>query len=521
MKRIFWSVLLAASLLSKPSLSTERGEPSGTENIQIAAAHARILAGSFREAVRILKKVDPVTQEDIDAINYLLGSIYLGIGDPAQALNYLSLVGDAKGWFVEARLSTAEALLDTGRFEDARGLLAELASSAPGPRLDYLSALQYELQGRPGRADAVLEQSARIHSDSDLPVRNIARMKLRRGELDAATELLVAALAERPASAGVAEELGLQLARKGDYEGAARYARRALALYRQQGDRLKAVAVALRLEKWSRVSTPVPPAPNTAGRVDQQSPVREKIESLPIRQLPELGKRQYPPHFSQFPFPKGSKIRGGSGIVIDGGKKVITNRHVIEGGKQFAVRNGLGDMSRASLLYASEADDLAILSIDQPFSEEKSFDLRYSRSPEPGSQVVVMGYPLWYLLGGATPSITNGVVAKATGFNEDPKLFQLTAKVNKGNSGGPVFDLSGNLIGITQGKLDTQSIQRSDGYLPEDVNFAIPTYRLTDLPGLGSLISASSAVRVAQPMQPQDIYREMTGKVVMVAVVVD
>ncbi|WP_162785876.1 S1 family peptidase [Polynucleobacter necessarius] len=100
--------------------------------------------------------------------------------------------------------------------------------------------------------------------------------------------------------------------------------------------------------------------------------------------MPEYETPPVPSNFNRFPFPSGTPISGGSGIVIDGGKKVITNRHVIEGGKDFAVRNGLGEMSRARVIYKSQAEDIAILELDDPLPKENSISSNQFRVAKAG-----------------------------------------------------------------------------------------------------------------------------------------
>ena len=132
--------------------------------------------------------------------------------------------------------------------------------------------------------------------------------------------------------------------------------------------------------------------------------------------------------------------------------------------------------------------------------------------PKVGRNVVVMGYPLWYLLGEGSPSLTNGVVSKRTGLKDDQGTFQITAKVNKGNSGGPVFDMRGNLVGITVGKLDTKKINDNQGFIPEDVNFAIHVDRLPKM-----LEASSGDEKQREELNAEELYQLMIGKVVMVA----
>ena len=257
-----------------------------------------------------------------------------------------------------------------------------------------------------------------------------------------------------------------------------------------------------------------------APRVGSETPPallsRRGVTNKDIRNMPEYARPEIPAFYDMFPFPSGTQITGGSGVVIDGGRKVVTNRHVVEQGKDFAVRNGLGDVSKARVVFKSDTDDLAVLELDKPFPKDRAVQNESFQRAKPGSSTVVMGYPLWYVLGSSTPSLTNGVVAKSTGINEDPTTFQLTAKINKGNSGGPVFDMYGNLVGITMGKLDNEEIRKSDGLAPEDINFAIHVDRLNK--PLNMKLVSMGAERDKPMLKPEDIYQMMVGKVVIVAV---
>jgi S1-C subfamily serine protease len=214
----------------------------------------------------------------------------------------------------------------------------------------------------------------------------------------------------------------------------------------------------------------------------------------------------------RFPFPSGVTIIGGSGFVVDTGRKVVTNRHVVEGGKEFAIRTGLGEVIKARLVFISNTDDIAVLELAKPLPADRAIPSSSFVKPQVGRNVVVMGYPLWYLLGEGSPSLTNGVVSKRTGLRDDAGTFQITAKVNKGNSGGPVFDMRGNVVGITVGKLDIKKIGDDQGFLPEDVNFAIHVDRL---PKMLNISATSEDQR--NELSAEELYQSMVGKVVMVA----
>jgi S1-C subfamily serine protease len=186
---------------------------------------------------------------------------------------------------------------------------------------------------------------------------------------------------------------------------------------------------------------------------------------------------------------------------------------VVEGGKEFAVRTGLGEVIKARLLFLSPTDDIAVLELDKALPADRAIPATAYAKPGVGRNVVVMGYPLWSVLGEGSPSLTNGMVSKRTGMQDDKGTFQLTAKVNKGNSGGPVFDLSGQVVGITVGKLDTKKFQDDQGFVPEDVNFAIHVDRLPPIAN----IQLDKNATAGPELGTEELYQAMLGKVVMVA----
>jgi S1-C subfamily serine protease len=205
------------------------------------------------------------------------------------------------------------------------------------------------------------------------------------------------------------------------------------------------------------------------------------------------------------------EITTGSGFVIDGGRRVITNKHVIEGVSEIYVRNSLGDMSRAKVERTSKKDDLAVLVLDSAFPSKRSVSTEQFAPAKAGASIAVIGFPMTDILGSVTPSITNGIVTKETGMQDAPEMFQLSAKMNKGNSGGAVVDSRGRVVGVAMGKLDTVKIMQGGGFLPEDINFAIHVNRLKLL-GIQSSVSGAGG-----EMSLEDIYQQFIGSVVMVA----
>jgi S1-C subfamily serine protease len=89
-----------------------------------------------------------------------------------------------------------------------------------------------------------------------------------------------------------------------------------------------------------------------------------------------------------------------------------------------------------------------------------------------GEQVVAFGFPLTGLLS-SSGNVTTGVVSAGSGLRDNPVNFQISAPVQPGNSGGPLFDQYGNVIGIVVSKLDAAKVSGLTGDIPQNVNFAI------------------------------------------------
>jgi serine protease Do len=402
----------------------------------------------------------------------------------------------------EAPVELVSVLIDAGQAALIQSGLQGQDTVASTPDLLAAGARAAVQQGDPVRAAAAYEQAALAYQRAGKPGRYLAHwaraQQLRGVTVSAHIETSVAVPVDAADAADVAD-----IADDTPIQGPAAL----------QQDALPSVARAQQ----------APAADEHASHAAQSADMRLTRRGAFLQGSDKAApyfKPLSPKSFERFPFPTGTSVRGASGVVVGDGKRVLTNRHVVEGGKDFAIRTGLGEVSKARVVFMSDTDDLAILELDEPLPAQRALNVGDLRMAQPGSQVVAMGYPLWYLLGSQTPSLTNGVVAKAAGINEDPKMFQLTAKINRGNSGGPVFNMRGQLVGLTMGKLDSEALRLSEGIMPEDINFAIQADRIQEvLTGRYEGITQTASDNALK--QPEQIYREMLGRVVIVAVAVD
>ena len=89
-----------------------------------------------------------------------------------------------------------------------------------------------------------------------------------------------------------------------------------------------------------------------------------------------------------------------------------------------------------------------------------------------GEKVLVAGYPFGDVFSN-TIKVTSGIVSATRGAGDDAGQFQLDAAVQPGNSGGPIYDSSGNIVGVIISQLDKLKVAKAIGALPENVNFGI------------------------------------------------
>lgn len=152
-----------------------------------------------------------------------------------------------------------------------------------------------------------------------------------------------------------------------------------------------------------------------------------------------------------------SKIENwsGTGFALNNGY-IVTNYHVVEDAKSININgvNGNFDVSySASVVATDKINDLAILKIND--SRFKGFGtLPYkikTSTSEVGEEIFVLGYPLTSTMGDEI-KLTTGVISSKTGFQGDVSLYQISAPIQPGNSGGPLFDNKGYLVGIVNAK---------------------------------------------------------------------
>lgn len=169
----------------------------------------------------------------------------------------------------------------------------------------------------------------------------------------------------------------------------------------------------------------------------------------------------------------------GSGFVVGNGKYVITNNHVIRSAERIAVRNGIGKVRSAKVVQVSKNYDLALLELSSPYPKSYSISNNDFDDPREGQDVLSIGYPLSGAFGNDKPVITQGIISKV--YDNEAGIFLTTTNINAGNSGGPIFDLNGRLVGITVATLDKERIYKKTGRIPNAIGIAIKSNMLKEI----------------------------------------
>jgi putative serine protease PepD len=187
--------------------------------------------------------------------------------------------------------------------------------------------------------------------------------------------------------------------------------------------------------------------------------------------------------------PQGSSKAEGSGFVLDTKGDIVTNNHVVTGGTSFVVKFQNGKTAKATLVGTDADTDLAVLKVDPSATTLTPLTFGDSTGVQTGEGVFAIGSPF-----GLTESLSAGIVSStgrqitAPNNHTITNAIQTDAAINHGNSGGPLLDASGKVVGVN-------SQIESDSGGNDGVGFAIPSNTVKTV--TASLIAGQ---KVAHPL---------------------
>ena len=194
----------------------------------------------------------------------------------------------------------------------------------------------------------------------------------------------------------------------------------------------------------------------------------------------------------------------GSGVVVSDAGDIVTNEHVING----CTRVRIQPLGLAVKVVAKDVrNDLALLRAES--HELPPARLRAGRNVRLGDDIIAIGYPLKGVLSSGAV-VTTGIVNAMSGINDDTSAFQISATVQPGSSGGPIFDRSGNLVGIVRARL-LSTTQTN----PQNVNFGINLATVSNFLDSHS-VNYQTAQLTGKPVETADLVERARKSTVQV-----
>jgi len=498
---------------------------------ELKKADQLISVERLEEALAALKAIEPDTTNTSAKINILLGKIYQRLHRPSKASELFERASFSSMEDGEAYLGLAETNLALGKLGLARRYSKETIRSNPDLVGAHLVLARVDdRMGQTAKAKERFSNLIQNQPDSEPIIQAYAQFLSQREDIDAAIKALSKFMNRHPDAAEAGDLLGQLYWQQGQRVDAMQTRTHAAKAFLAKGNEFRAEAI----KSWlaandpngqyvGQVSPRTSQTPFPAPVVTEQPKKAEPAPAPSAVPVPEVKEAKLPDVLlptpqtlkrpDPLPLPEGVMLSTGSGFIIDSGRHVITNRHVIDKTGKIAVRTGTGEVRTARILRIAKDDDLAILELSEPFPSSYAITPQEMGDANTGRSAVVMGFPMAGIIGWQQPSLTEGIVSKASGFGDNPNTFLITSKMNKGNSGGPIFDRQGRLIGIAVAKLDTTAIYEKKGSLPEDVNIGIKVSRLLNFLEESVIGNQSTAPEVSL----EELYQGMLSKVVLVA----
>jgi len=193
--------------------------------------------------------------------------------------------------------------------------------------------------------------------------------------------------------------------------------------------------------------------------------------------------------------PPGSKLKNTSGtaFIVHPDGLLLTAHHVIDEGTSITVSCNGQPAVPAAVTSSSPAVDLALLEADGDLGTASFLRLSPQRVPSLGDIVFTVGYPTPDLLG-TDPKYTNGTVSALSGLRSDASFLQISVPIQPGNSGGPLVNEDGEVVGVVVSTADAPAFILATDSIPQNINWAVKSVFASALftPPSASVTSASA-----------------------------
>ena len=266
------------------------------------------------------------------------------------------------------------------------------------------------------------------------------------------------------------------------------------------------IAVLMSASLWANMTgAPFvePPSMPQAEVVSRAEPTPQEVNTPPVPSTP--------PAPSVPPAPAAGMVSTGTGFFVSADGSFVTAAHVVADCGNVQVKSDDGSTQEARVVARDATNDLALLKLDKGPAKFASLRIGIRL----GEGVAAFGFPHTDLLS-TSGNFTLGNVTALTGMGDDVRYLQVSAPVQAGNSGGPLLDQSGNLVGVVTAKLNALKMAMNNGDLPQNVNFAVKSAILTTFLDANRVSYATGTIapKLLEPADLADQARAMSGFVV-------
>ena len=402
-----------------------------------------IVKDDVKEATRLLKKIKISSEAEQERVNLLFGDIYVKINRPNKAIEFYEKSYMTTNEEIEslANLGLAEAHLLQGKLKKSINYVEQsLLTNPDSIRAKIILATAKYRNGDKEEALQILDDLYFNHKNNAEVNLAISKYYASFDDNNKAIDILEKFLKRSPDNIKVMNQLADLYWLIGDSKKAIDlkykiYKHYVYAGNRFLADKTKIWIVSVDPDYFSKKDTP-------------KTISKEKSEEYQKEEVDDYEETKITPKFETINF---TPDAGGTGFIIGNGKYVITNHHVINNAKRIAVRNGIGKVSYAKVYDISKKYDLALLELEDPYPKKYAIDSEYFAQPKTGEDVVTIGFPLigiGYSQEAELPIITQGIISKVFKKGDFSGKFMTTIAINSGNSGGPIFNLKMQLVGI-------------------------------------------------------------------------
>ena len=168
----------------------------------------------------------------------------------------------------------------------------------------------------------------------------------------------------------------------------------------------------------------------------------------------------------------------GSGFVISGNGLIITNYHIIHGKEKIEVYFPSIDKTFSAIIALEDKNnDIALLALEnfhisEYFTKDIPFIISNTKNMRLGQEIFTLGYPLGEILGKSV-KLSTGDISSLYGIKDDPRLIQISNPIQPGNSGGPLLNENGEIVGVVVSTLNARYFYENESIIPQNINFAI------------------------------------------------